>query len=228
MKNIKAIVFDFDGTLSNRPKSAYEKYKADVKFVFPQLEENTIEFESIVQNLVTWDQYGTVNKDYVYGQLVKTYELDESLIGLLTKRWIEDFHAYSVLRDGVKEVLSKLKQNYKMGCITNGNSLTQHNKLEYCDLKKYFDSTIVSGDLGIHKPDPRIFHESCKELGVDPSEMIYVGDTFYADIYGAYLAGCTPVWIWNDVERLCDTNVIRIREFKEIIDVVQQIENSNQ
>ncbi|MEG1461789.1 HAD family hydrolase [Anaerorhabdus sp.] len=225
MTKIKAIVFDFDGTLSCRPRCAYDKYKSDVHYVFPDLKENTIEFESVVQNLLTWDQYGTINKDYVYRQLVKTYNLDEKLVDVLTKRWLEDFHTFSILREGVKETLIKLRENYKVGCITNGNSQTQHSKLEYCNLKEYFDSVIVSGDLGVHKPDPRIFHESCRQLGVNPSEMVYVGDTFYADVYGAHLAGCIPVWIWNDEERHCDTDVIRIHEFIEILEAIDKIEN---
>lgn len=225
MKNIKAIVFDFDGTLSLRSHAAYDKYRHDIKILFPEVDDTSIEFEAIVQNCMTWDQYGTVSKRFVFDQLAKTYKLDIEATNDLANKWLDNFHEYQVLREGVVETLKELKKHYKIGCITNGDSKGQHSKLDYTDLKQYFDSVIVSGDFGIHKPDPRIFMESCKQLNVLPEEMIYVGDTFYADVYGATLAGCTPVWLWPDKERPCNTEVHRIYSFTEIIKKIEEIKN---
>jgi putative hydrolase of the HAD superfamily len=57
-------------------------------------------------------------------------------------------------------------------------------------------STVVSSaDVGLHKPDPRIFELACARLGVEPSEAAHVGDHHYADIIGATAVGMVPVLI---------------------------------
>lgn len=57
-------------------------------------------------------------------------------------------------------------------------------------------STIVSSaDVGLHKPDPRIFELACARLGVEPGQAAHVGDHHYADVLGARAAGMAPVLI---------------------------------
>jgi len=57
-------------------------------------------------------------------------------------------------------------------------------------------STVVcSADVGLHKPDPRIFELACERLGVAPGEAAHVGDHHYADVLGAQAVGMTPVLI---------------------------------
>jgi len=57
-------------------------------------------------------------------------------------------------------------------------------------------STVVSSaDVGLHKPDPRIFELACERLGVTPAEAAHVGDHHYADVLGATAVGMIPVLI---------------------------------
>ena len=57
-------------------------------------------------------------------------------------------------------------------------------------------STVVcSAEVGLRKPDPRIFELACSRLGVMPSEAVHVGDHHYADVVGAKAVGMTPVLI---------------------------------
>lgn len=55
------------------------------------------------------------------------------------------------------------------------------------------DSTIYSVRLGVCKPDPRIYLAACDELGVTPSECLYVGDGGSNELTGAGAVGMTPV-----------------------------------
>jgi putative hydrolase of the HAD superfamily len=48
-----------------------------------------------------------------------------------------------------------------------------------------FDTVVVSGDLGVCKPDPRPFAAVTEELGVAPDRILFVGDNWLADIQGA-------------------------------------------
>jgi len=57
------------------------------------------------------------------------------------------------------------------------------------------ETVVSSADVGLHKPDPRIFELACERLGVAPSDSAHVGDHVYADVVGAQAVGMTPVLI---------------------------------
>jgi putative hydrolase of the HAD superfamily len=61
---------------------------------------------------------------------------------------------------------------------------------------------IDSGVVGVAKPDPTIFDFALPPLGLDPSEVIYVGDSVKYDIHAAEAAGLTPLHL--DPFRLCE------------------------
>jgi len=61
--------------------------------------------------------------------------------------------------------------------------------------EQLLDAVISSAEVGLHKPDPRIFELACERVGVEPSEAAHVGDHQYADIIGAEAVGMTPVLI---------------------------------
>ncbi len=62
-------------------------------------------------------------------------------------------------------------------------------------LDSYLDTVVSSADVGLHKPDPRIFELACARVGVRPAEAAHVGDHHYADVLGARAAGMLPVLI---------------------------------
>jgi len=61
-------------------------------------------------------------------------------------------------------------------------------------LRNYFDTIVVSGDVGVEKPDPRIFDPALAQTQLQPGDALYVGDTV-DDVRGARAAGLTPVLI---------------------------------
>lgn len=67
--------------------------------------------------------------------------------------------------------------------------------VEGLGLGEYVDTVVSSADVGLHKPDPRIFELACERLGVLPADAAHVGDHVYADIVGAQAVGMTPVLI---------------------------------
>lgn len=62
-------------------------------------------------------------------------------------------------------------------------------------LSGHFDFVISSANLGLHKPDPRIFELALARAGVTGAEACHVGDHYYADVLGARSAGLVPVLI---------------------------------
>ena len=57
------------------------------------------------------------------------------------------------------------------------------------------DDIVSSADVGLHKPDPRIFELACDRLGVSPHEAAHIGDHHYADVLGASAVGMRTVLI---------------------------------
>jgi putative hydrolase of the HAD superfamily len=79
-------------------------------------------------------------------------------------------------------------------------------------LAEYFDAVVVSGDLGIAKPDPSIFEHALEQLGVDAADAVMVGDSMSKDVEGALAAGMRAVW----VNRSASSDAIAGEDFIEI------------
>ena len=79
--------------------------------------------------------------------------------------------------------------------LTNGASDTQREKLQALDLKRWFDAVIISGEVGVAKPDVAIFQAAKKTLGMDAGNIWHVGDNLSTDIAGARAAGVISVWL---------------------------------
>lgn len=62
-------------------------------------------------------------------------------------------------------------------------------------LSGHVTTVITSAEVGLRKPDPRIFELACARMGVDPDRAVHVGDHMYADVVGARSVGIRPVLI---------------------------------
>lgn len=99
------------------------------------------------------------------------------------------------LFDGALETLAALRERYRTVIVTNGPAWLQRAKLDRFGLAAHVDHVVVSGELGVHKPDPAIFHHACALAGVPPHEAVHVGDSLVTDVAGALAAGCAAVWL---------------------------------
>ena len=62
-------------------------------------------------------------------------------------------------------------------------------------LRPFFDAVVVSGDVGVKKPDPAIFAPALEQTGLATDEALFVGDSPEDDVAGARAAGLRPVLI---------------------------------
>lgn len=82
-----------------------------------------------------------------------------------------------------------------LGIISNGDSVQQRQKLDSLGIAGHFTHVLISGDIGVSKPDPAIFRAACAMAGRAPSACLYVGDKRAVDAEGAARAGLAPVWL---------------------------------
>nr|CAA6830810.1 MAG: Putative FMN hydrolase (EC; 5-Amino-6-(5'-phosphoribitylamino)uracil phosphatase [uncultured Thiotrichaceae bacterium] len=85
--------------------------------------------------------------------------------------------------------LHLLKRDYMLGSITNGNA-----DIKSVGLGELFDFSHNSATAGVSKPEPAIFEQALEMAGLEPHQMVYVGDDQTLDIMGANRAGLRTIW----------------------------------
>jgi putative hydrolase of the HAD superfamily len=94
-----------------------------------------------------------------------------------------------------KTVLSALRLTRTVGLITNYDHPPHvYLLLTRLGLAGSFDVVVISGEVGVEKPDPRIFELAVQQARLQPREVVYVGDTA-DDVHGALDAGLCPILI---------------------------------
>ena len=110
-----------------------------------------------------------------------------------------DHSAYSNSMTVEPEVLATLEElrraEYRMGLVSNISLRPDLMRadLERMGLAQYLDATVFSSEVGVRKPDPRIFQEALDRLRVEPPETVFVGDRLYDDVSGAQAVGMRSV-----------------------------------
>jgi HAD superfamily hydrolase (TIGR01549 family) len=99
---------------------------------------------------------------------------------------------------GAAELLAAVRPHARIGIVTNNLLDEQRDKLEYCGLAALVDELVVSDDVGVSKPDRRIFDIALDRLGVRAEDAVMVGDAWVNDIVGAVGAGIRAVWFNPD------------------------------
>lgn len=80
------------------------------------------------------------------------------------------------LNDGFMEFVTAARNRYKLAVVSNDTSRWSRYLREKFDINKYFDVISISGDLGIRKPDERIFLLTAEKLGCSADDCIYIDD----------------------------------------------------
>jgi HAD superfamily hydrolase (TIGR01549 family) len=217
MADVKAIVFDFIGTLCELV--SYSLEEAEDK-MFTSLVRNgyNLEHESFFK---AYDEAHQKYREIRYEQLVEvanTVWISEALNSLghttspedegiktAVTAFFEDYLTALKLRPSARSTLKKLCQEYKLGLISNYT----HSPLIYAALRKlqidkFFDVVVVSEAVGWRKPSPRIFQEVLRRLRLRADEVVFVGDTPLEDILGARRMGMHTVFIPSQFKGLAD------------------------
>ena len=103
---------------------------------------------------------------------------------------------------------------YKLALVSNAPPDTAK-VIEALGLPKYFPVVLVSGVVGVSKPNPEIFRMALSESGSDPGETAHVGDIYEADVLGARNAGIMGVLLDRDGSQAA-ADCPRIRSLVEL------------
>ncbi len=121
-------------------------------------------------------------------------------------------------------VLKELSVKYKMGLVTNfAYSPGAHEILDRFALRAFFETVVISGEIGWKKPSRRIFEFALSQLSVKPEETVFIGDDYEADIAGAKRTGMKTVYISKNVPSITDKADIAIRSLKEAPSAIKRL-----
>ena len=118
---------------------------------------------------------------------------------------------------GLEDVLMELSDNYKLGLLSNSWLEAPRQALRDKGYGRWFDVMVCSFDIGVPKPDPRIFEFALDLIGVRAEEAVMVGDSLEADVKGAIGAGMRAVLVDDGFSEWDGPQIL---EFEEIIGVL--------
>tara|TARA_R110002072_G_scaffold48209_3_gene131769 strand:+ start:2613 stop:3320 length:708 start_codon:yes stop_codon:yes gene_type:complete len=125
-----------------------------------------------------------------------------------------------VLYEEALGVLQRLANHYTLGALTNGNA-----DIYRTDAAEYFDFAFLAEDIGASKPHPDMFHAALKQTGVEPGNIIHVGDDPDHDVRGARDVGMRTIWVntqrkaWPGGQP-ADREVVNLGELPDAIDSI--------
>jgi putative hydrolase of the HAD superfamily len=131
------------------------------------------------------------------------------------------------LYSGVLTTLAALKPKYRLAALSDGQSVWGLPELHAVGLDSYFDPLFISSDFGYRKPDPRLFTQILKRMGLTAAETIFIGNDMYRDVFGAKTAGLRTVFFKSNQgdQRGCGVEAdYIIHNFPQLLEAVSFLE----
>ena len=141
-----------------------------------------------------------------------------------TRDYLDRYAAHWRWAPGAREAYHAVADALPVGVLTNGFSEQQHAKLaRFPELAERAAFVVISEEVGVMKPDPRLFDhvrglaaESLAEA-IEPAELLYDGDSYHSDVLGGTGAGWPVAWVRGDADRAPEGTTV-FQEWPELLD----------
>jgi HAD superfamily hydrolase (TIGR01549 family) len=209
-------LFDLDNTLVDR-EAAFRCWAE--WFV----RERSMDAE-VVEWLCTADNDGFAQRHDLLATAREQFGLKESVEEMEAAYWVDYISFYRPDPD-VTAALRRLRASgWSIAVVTNGPS-TQHEKVKRAGLSELVDACCVSHEIGVDKPDARIFEEALRRCGRSPRDDApawMVGDSPGPDIKGGHEAGLRTAWVhrgrrWVEPDYHPDAQVGSVYDAVEVL-----------
>ncbi len=191
MSKFKAIVFDAYGTLFD-VNSAAEKCKDRIgdKWVsFAHYWRTTqLEYTWLRTLMKRHKDFWQITEDSL-DKSMKTFDIDSSMRNEL----LNLYRKLSTYTE-VKEVLIKLKKKYKLSILSNGTPDLLNNLVNSNDLKNIFEDIFSIEEVGVYKPDKKVYDLPTKKYGVKKEDIVFLSSNTW-DVSGGGNYGYNAIWV---------------------------------
>ena len=223
----KAVIFDLFGTLvDSYSVQGYNKLLADMASAL-QLPEN--DFSQFWRD-TTYERgtgiFKTTGESIRYISKMLESPISEENIEKCDQIRRETTRRALTPKHGAITILETLRGlGHKIGLITNCSAEVPL-IWQDTEFSSQFDVTIFSASVGMKKPNPHIYTMVCEQLGVDPSDCLYIGDGDSNELTGASEVGMDAIMIRDpnekDPYRLVEVVWYgrKIEKFSEILNLI--------
>ncbi len=119
-----------------------------------------------------------------------------ALAEALTRAHLDGIRSVTSAPAARVEAVRRLRRHYRLGLLSNfDDSAAGREILADTGVGGLFDAVIISADVGLRKPHPRIFERMLAMLGLGADEVLFAGDTPQDDVAGSKRAGMHAAWI---------------------------------
>lgn len=206
---IKAIFFDFDGTLRHSVPTGGDVFNDYVLTLGLQ-----VNHEDRLRALRWEHRYWANSVDLRDDLLAHSADSEKFWIEYSRRRLVvlgaspawasafapqvslhmgEVYKPESIVPDDVRRTLPELKQaGYLMAVVSNRDKPFQDSLADH-RLSEFFTFSLAGGEVDSYKPEPGIFEHALARGHVTAQETIYIGDNYFADVVGSRRAGLRPV-----------------------------------
>ena len=223
----KAVFFDLFFTLANL------EYQSENEFTLLNISRQ--EWEASAENADVYQQRAT-GKLKTERQMLESmvdglpFSVSENQLEKLVE--IRNNRYQKSLTDIHPDILSTLKELKESGiklCLVSNADIIDKKYWGISPLKEYFDAVIFSCDVGIVKPDGKIYQLAMDKLNVSAADSIFAGDGGSNELYGAKAAGMATVLTEfltqkdrQTKEKIAESADYIISDFKEILNIVKK------
>lgn len=199
----KAILFDLDDTLWDCESNVLDSFKEVYHdFALGNYFDSFDHFYGLYQpfNQLCWKKYSsglidkaTLNKDRFNYPFKMVGMTDEVFVEHFMNTYFKLVPTKSKLMPGAIEALEYLYKKYPLYIVSNGFTEMQYQKMESGGITHYFKQVFLSDEIGVNKPDKRIFQFVLNAIQLNPSEVVMIGDNYDTDIVGAKNSGIDQI-----------------------------------
>lgn len=198
---MKAVIFDLDNTLFDHTASATAAIRAWVPELGGTWSDELVAQWFLIEdrNFNQWLAGALTHQGQRRGRLrdflpligQPVPALDEEL-DLIFTGFLRQYEANWAAFPDARPALEVARSNgWRIGVLTNGSTTQQNAKLAAIGLADLVDVVCTSELLGVSKPDPQAYLQTCQALGVEPADTVMIGDNLELDVVAARQAGLT-------------------------------------
>ncbi|HEL1969545.1 TPA: HAD family hydrolase [Streptococcus suis] len=229
---MKALIFDVDDTLYDQIQPFERALERHIEVAREQIEPLYLSFRRYADEVFEATAIGKMSlKDsHIYRMKHALadfgYQVSEAT-ALAIQIDYDYFQGQIELSPVFPEIFSWCQaQGIVMGIITNGPYRHQLRKIRTMGLVNWFEleHVLISGQVGITKPNPAIFQLMEERLGMSGEDICYLGDSFENDVVGAKAAHWKAIWFNHRkrIEPIAPYQADKVvTDWDELVEVIQ-------
>lgn len=202
----KSLFFDADDTLFDYPRAERAAMRACLREFGLRLDLATFVETYRRHNLDLWQAFerGETDQATLRVERFKRVAAEFGIKGLPLEKvsafYLEALSGQPQLYPGALATIRTLAKSYPLALVTNGIAFVQNRRFSASPITRFFRSVVISEEVGVAKPDPRIFEPALRTIRVEARDVLYVGDSVTSDMAAARNAGMDFCWLNpNDV-----------------------------